>query len=45
MTGQYDPACLARLQPLAQQHAAALQPIKALLEELLGVIRSPGVPQ
>jgi hypothetical protein len=45
LTGQYDPSCLARLQPLAQQHAAALQPIKVLLEALLGVIRSPGGPQ
>jgi hypothetical protein len=45
LTGQYDPSCLARLQPLAQQHAAALQPIKSLLETLLGVIRSPGGPQ
>jgi hypothetical protein len=44
MTGEYDPACLARLQPLAQQHAAALQPVKSLLETILGVIRSPGGP-
>ena len=45
MTGQYDPSCLARLQPLAQQHATALQPVKSLLQTLLGVIRSPGGPQ
>jgi hypothetical protein len=44
MTGQYDPSCLAKLQPLAQQHAPALQPIKSLLETLLSVIRSPGGP-
>jgi len=42
MTAQYDPSCLARLRPLAQQNGAALQPVKTLLEALLEVIRSPG---
>lgn len=45
LTGQYDPSCLARLQPLAQQYASALQPVKSLLETLLNVIRSPSGPQ
>ena len=40
--GAYDPACLAELQPFADQHAEALQPILSLLEEVAEQIDAMG---
>ena len=44
LMGQYDPNCIARLQPLAQQHAASLQPVVALAQALWARIQSPEDP-
>ena len=43
MANQIDPACLAAIQPVAQQQAVALQPLVALLSALLTKVRNPGV--
>ena len=44
IAGRYDAACLAQLQPAAQPHAAALQPLAALLQDVWTTIQSPGGP-
>jgi hypothetical protein len=44
LMSQYDPNCIARLQPLAQQHAASLQPVVALMQALWARIQSPEAP-
>jgi hypothetical protein len=44
LMGEYDPNCVARLEPLAQQHAASLQPVIALVQALWARIQSPEAP-
>ena len=44
LMGQYDPNCIAQLQPLAAQHGPSLQPVVALAQALWARIQSPEVP-
>ncbi|HEU0309882.1 MAG TPA: hypothetical protein VFR36_01500 [Sphingomicrobium sp.] len=42
VAGDYDPACLAQLEPLAQQHATELQELATVLEGIAKVIEEAG---
>lgn len=44
LMGQYDPNCIAQLQPLAAQHGPSLQPVVALAQALWARIQAPEVP-